>query len=54
MRATAVDALQRGYVVTIPPDSQAGLNEMAEQMTLLTLSAMPPYDPIYLRRSAPP
>ena len=24
--ATAVDALQRGYVVAVPPDSQAGLS----------------------------
>jgi nicotinamidase-related amidase len=52
MKATAVDALQRGYVVVIPPDSQAGANELVERVTLLTLSAMPPYDPIYLRRSA--
>lgn len=49
LQATAVDALQRGYVVTIPPDSQAGMSAIAEQMTLLNLSAMPPYDPIYLR-----
>jgi nicotinamidase/pyrazinamidase len=49
IHATAVDALQRGYVVTIPPDSQAGVNAVAEQMTMLALSTMPPYDPIYLR-----
>jgi nicotinamidase/pyrazinamidase len=49
IHATAVDALQRGYVVTIPPDSQAGLNALVEGMAMLTLSAMPPYDPIYLR-----
>ena len=49
MKATAIDALQRGYVVTIPPDSQAGLSATAENMTLLMLSTMPPYDPIYLR-----
>jgi nicotinamidase-related amidase len=49
LQATAVDALQRGYVVTIPPDSQAGMSALVEGMTLLTLSAMPPYDPIYLR-----
>jgi nicotinamidase/pyrazinamidase len=49
IQATAVDALQRGYVVSIPPDCQAGVNVELEHLTLLTLSAMPPYDPIYLR-----
>lgn len=49
IQATAVDALQRGYVVKIPPDCQAGLSELAESFTLVSLSAMPPYDPIYLR-----
>ena len=49
VQATATDALQRGYVVTIPPDCQAGMSELGEQVTLLTLSTMPPYDPIYLR-----
>jgi nicotinamidase-related amidase len=49
LQATAVDALQRGYVVTVPPDSQAGVSEVVEGLTLLTLSAMPPYDPIHLR-----
>jgi nicotinamidase-related amidase len=50
LQATAVDALQRGYVVKVPPDCQAGVTAIAEQVTLLTLSTMPPYDPIYLRR----
>jgi nicotinamidase-related amidase len=54
IQATAVDALQRGYVVIIPPDCQAGLSELAESFTLVSLSAMPPYDPIYLRSSPPP
>jgi nicotinamidase-related amidase len=49
IQATAVDALQRGYVVTIPPDSQAGVSELAETVAMLTLATMPPYDPIYLR-----
>jgi nicotinamidase-related amidase len=53
VHATAVEALQRGYVVTIPPDSQAGVSALAENMTLLTLASMPPYDPIYLRKSVP-
>lgn len=51
LQATAVDALQRGYVVKVPPDCQAGVTAIAEQVTLLTLSTMPPYDPIYLRKS---
>lgn len=49
LHATAVDALQRGYVVKIPPDCQAGLAAMGEQVTLVTLATMPPYDPIYMR-----
>jgi nicotinamidase-related amidase len=51
LAATATDALQRGFVVTIPPDCQAGVSEIAEHVTLLTLSTMPPYDPLYLRKS---
>lgn len=50
LAATATEALQRGYVVTIPQDSHAGVSELAEQVTLLTLATMPPYDPIYLRK----
>jgi nicotinamidase-related amidase len=49
LQATAVDALQRGYVVTVPPDCQAGFSVLAEQLTMLVLSTMLPYDPIYLR-----
>jgi nicotinamidase-related amidase len=52
LAATAADALQRGFVVTMPPDCQAGVNQLAEMATLLTLSTMPPYDPRYLRKSA--
>jgi nicotinamidase-related amidase len=51
IRATAVDALQRGYVVRVPADSQAGGSWIGEQTTLLALSTMPPYDPIYLRKN---
>lgn len=50
--ATAHDALQRGFVVTVPPDSQAGASMFGEQLTLLTLSAMPPFEPRYLRHAA--
>jgi nicotinamidase/pyrazinamidase len=47
--ATAHDALQRGFVVTIPPDSQAGASEIAENVTLISLALMPPFEPRYLR-----
>lgn len=50
LSATAHDALQRGYVVTIPPDTQAGATEVAEQVTLLSLALMPPFEPRYLRK----
>ncbi len=49
LSATAHDALQRGYVVTIPPDVQAGASQIAEQVTLLSLALMPPFEPRYLR-----
>ncbi|MEZ4310737.1 MAG: cysteine hydrolase [Polyangiaceae bacterium] len=48
--ATAHDALQRGFVVTIPPDAQAGASELVENATLLSLALMPPFEPRYLRR----
>jgi nicotinamidase-related amidase len=41
--ATATDALQRGFAVEVPSDSQAGASEMVERVTLGVLSAMPPY-----------
>jgi nicotinamidase-related amidase len=47
--STAVDALQRGFVVTVPPDCQAGMSAVAEQVTLVTLGALPPFEPRYLR-----
>ncbi|MCK6587819.1 MAG: isochorismatase family protein [Polyangiaceae bacterium] len=50
--ATAAEALQRGFVVTIPPDSQAGFSELAELVTLGTLSTMVPFEPRYLRTAA--
>jgi nicotinamidase-related amidase len=49
LTATATDALQKGFVVTIPPDCQAGSNVIAEQVALLSLSTMPPFEPRYLR-----
>jgi hypothetical protein len=36
-------------VVTVPPDCQAGSTPITEQLALLSLSTMPPYDPRYLR-----
>lgn len=50
LSVTASDALQRGFVVTIPPDCQAGVSPMAEGLAMLTLSTMPPYDPRYLQK----
>jgi nicotinamidase-related amidase len=50
--ATAAEALQRGFVVTIPADCQAGLTPVAEAVTLATLSTMPPFEPRYLRKAA--
>jgi nicotinamidase-related amidase len=41
--ATAMDALQRGFAVEIPPDSQAGASAEAEGAALAILSVMPPY-----------
>ncbi len=43
--ATASDALQRGYAVEVPPDSQAGLAPIGEGATLAALSLMAPYGP---------
>ncbi|MEP7123253.1 MAG: isochorismatase family cysteine hydrolase [Byssovorax sp.] len=50
LSVTATDALQRGFVVTIPPECQAGVSPMAEGLAMLTLSTMPPYDPRYLQK----
>jgi nicotinamidase/pyrazinamidase len=43
--ATATEALQRGFVVEVPPDAQAGRNEGTEQTVLSVLGIMPPYGP---------
>jgi nicotinamidase-related amidase len=51
--ATASDALQRGFVVTIPPDAQAGGSVLTEQAALLTLQTMMPFEPRYLAAAAP-
>ena len=43
--ATATEALQRGFVVEVPADSQAGSNEIVERVAMSVLSIMPPYGP---------
>jgi nicotinamidase-related amidase len=43
--ATATDALQRGFAVEVPPDSQAGSCEQAEAAALGTLRVMAPFGP---------
>ena len=43
--ATAIDALQRGYAVQVPPDAQAGTGAVAEGVAMATLSMLPPYGP---------
>jgi nicotinamidase-related amidase len=43
--ATATEALQRGFAVEVPADSQAGANEMTERMAMGVLTIMPPYGP---------
>jgi nicotinamidase/pyrazinamidase len=43
--ATAMDALQKGYAVEIPPDCQAGTGPFAEGAAMTTVSLMPPFAP---------
>jgi nicotinamidase-related amidase len=43
MMATASDALQRGFAVEVPPETQAGSAALAEEVAMATLSIMPPY-----------
>jgi nicotinamidase-related amidase len=45
LMATATDALQRGFAVEIPAESQAGLSEAAEKVTMGVLAALVPYAP---------
>ena len=50
--ATAMDALQRGYAVEVPADSQAGTGAQAEEVTMATLSMLPPFGPARKERLA--
>lgn len=43
--ATATEALQRGYAVEVPPDSQAGANPVNEQFAMGIMQLLPPYGP---------
>ena len=43
IKATATEALQRGYAVDVPAATQAGISAMTEQITLGLLQVMPPY-----------
>ena len=36
-------------LATIPPDAQAGGSAIAEQLSLITLSAMPAFEPRFLK-----
>jgi nicotinamidase-related amidase len=45
LMATATAALERGYAVDVPADSQAGSHPDIERATLVTISAMAPYGP---------
>ena len=45
MLATATDALQRGFEVEMPPDSQAGMSAQTEQVAMAILAAVLPYAP---------
>ena len=43
--ATATDAFQRGFVVEVPPDSQAGSTAALETTTLFIMGVMAPFGP---------
>jgi nicotinamidase/pyrazinamidase len=42
---TATDALQRGFDVEMPPDTQAGYSDLGEQFAMGVLAALVPYAP---------
>lgn len=43
--ATATEALQRGYAVEVPADSQAGASEANEMVAMGIMGLLPPYGP---------
>ncbi len=43
--ATAMDALQRGFAVELPPDSHAGMTEVGERVAAGLLAGLAPYTP---------
>lgn len=43
--ATATDALQRGFAVEVPPETQAGATAQSEQMALGIIGLLAPYGP---------
>ena len=43
--ATATDAMQRGFAIEIPPDTQAGSSPFAEAAALGTIGVMAPFGP---------
>lgn len=45
LMATATDALQRGFEVEIPPDTQAGNAPITELVTMAVVGALVPYAP---------
>jgi nicotinamidase-related amidase len=50
--ATALDALQRGFDVVVPKETQAGSGEAQEAAALATLAMMPPFVPAQRARRA--
>ncbi|MDP9152223.1 MAG: cysteine hydrolase, partial [Myxococcota bacterium] len=49
--STATDALQRGFAVEVPPDSQAGASDMTEALALGVLATLVPYVPARIERA---
>jgi nicotinamidase-related amidase len=43
--ATATDAMQQGFAIEVPPDSQAGSSPEAEMAAMGTMRVMAPFGP---------
>lgn len=50
LTATATDAMQRGFAVEIPRETQAGSAPEVEQVALITLNALSPFGPARKKR----